>query len=285
MATEWYLGYGGVEVVNHSRLTTYLETVGSPLTGYSGCGCATFGPEIVGDLPYTTPGDEDSPAPWYDPDVPESAEFAGIMVLEVQGLDDHPVQRTVTGGIAGGGSIGPARSLPRTITVTALVLGSTCCGVDYGLHWLGQVLQGCTGGECDGDCLVVYNCCPGEELDSATFNERHRRTLRRTALVDGPRVTARAGDGCQAGECQSGADILTVEWVMTAAVPWLWTDPSRSWRSPRPWTSMAPVSTGACTRRAKAAQAAAGSLPASTRRPRARTHCARRTPRPCRGRR
>jgi hypothetical protein len=224
MASEWYLSYGGVEVVNHTRLTKYLQTVGSPLTTYSGCGCPTFGPEILGDLPYTTPDDEDSPAPWYDPDVPESREFAGIMVLDIEGLDDHPVERTVAGGIAGGGAIGPARALPRTITVTAVVLGSTCCGVDYGLHWLGQVLQGCAAGECDGDCLVVYNCCPGEELDPITFNERHRRTLRRTALIEGPRVMARAGDGCAAGECQAGADILTVEWVMTAAVPWLWTD-------------------------------------------------------------
>ncbi|MEU7323434.1 hypothetical protein ABZ682_23210 [Streptomyces griseoviridis] len=225
MATDWFMSYGGVEVVNHSRLNTYLGTVGSPLDSYGGCGCPTFGSAILEELPYTTPDDADSPAPWYDPDVPESVEFAGIMVLDVDGLDDYPVQRSVTGAIAGGGAIGPARALPRTITVTALVLGSTCCGVDYGLHWLGQVLQGCTSGECDGDCLTVYNCCPGEELDAATFNARHRRTLRRVALVDGPRVTARAGNGCESGECQSGSDILTVEWVMTAVVPWLWTDP------------------------------------------------------------
>ncbi|MCX4609367.1 hypothetical protein [Streptomyces mirabilis] len=224
MATDWFMSYGGVEVVNHSRLATYLKTVGSPLDSYGGCGCPTFGADILDELPYTTPNDTSSPAPWYDVDVPESVEFAGVMVLQVDGLDDYPVQRTVTGGISGGGAIGPARALPRTITVTALVLGSTCCGVDYGLHWLGQVLQGCGSGGCDGDCLTVYNCCPGEVLDAATFNERHRRTLRRVALVEGPRVTARAGNGCESGACQSGSDILTVEWVMTAAVPWLWTD-------------------------------------------------------------
>jgi hypothetical protein len=224
MATEWYMAFGGVEVVNHARLSAYLETVGSPLTEARGCGCPTFDAEILGDLPYTTPDDEDSPAPWWDPDVPEAAEFAGLMVLDVQGLDDHPVQRSVTGGIAGGGAIGPARALPRTITVTALILGATCCGVEYGRHWLEQVLQGCTGGECDGDCLTVYACCPGEELTPEEFNARHRRTLRRVALVEGPRVTDRSGNGCGVGACQSGADILTVEFVLTAAVPWLWTD-------------------------------------------------------------
>ncbi|WP_309317375.1 hypothetical protein [Streptomyces salinarius] len=225
MAAEWYLNYGGVEVANHARLEAYLETVGSPLSSQGACGCPSFGAETLEELPYTRPDDPDSPAPWYDPDVPQSTEFAGLLVLDVAGLDDYPVQRTVTGGIAGGGAIGPARALPRTITVTALVLGATCCGVDYGLHWLGQVLQGCTGGECDGDCLQVFNCCPGEDLTPEEFVTRHRRTLRRVALVDGPRVTARAGDGCGIGECQSGADILTVEFVLTAAVPWLWTEP------------------------------------------------------------
>ncbi|MET8609832.1 hypothetical protein [Streptomyces misionensis] len=227
MAVDWYMEYGGVELVNHARLNTYLETVGSPLTGWSGCGCPTFGADVLEELPYTTPDDPASPAPWYDADVPESAEFAGLMVLDVAGMDDYPVQRSVTGGIAGGGSIGPARAVPRTITVTALVLGSTCCGVDYGLHWLSQALQGCVSGDCDGDCLVTYNCCPGETgMTPAEFNARHRRTLRRVALTDGPRVTARAGDGCGTGQCQSGADILTVEFVLTAAVPWLYTDPT-----------------------------------------------------------
>jgi hypothetical protein len=225
MAAEWYLSYGGVEVANHARLEAYLETVGSPLTSHGPCGCPTFNAEMVGDLPYTTPDDPESPAPWYDPDVPASTEFAGLLVLDVAGLDDHPVQRSVTGGISGGGAIGPARALPRTITVTALVLGATCCGVDYGLHWLAQVLQGCTGGECDGDCLTVFNCCPGEEMPAEEFAARHRRTLRRVALVEGPQVTARAGDGCGTGQCQAGADVVTVEFVLTAAVPWLWADP------------------------------------------------------------
>jgi hypothetical protein len=225
MTAEWYMEYGGVEIVNHTRLDQYLQTVGSPLDTGGGCGCPTFTNEVLDQLPYTTPDDANNPAPWYDPDVPESKEFAGVMVLDIDGLDDYPVQRTVTGGIAGGGAIGPSRALPRTITVTAILLGSTCCGVEYGLQFLGQALQGCAGGDCDGDCLVVYACCPGGGLTPDQFNERHRRTLRRVALVEGPRVTARAGTGCSTGTCQSGADILTVEWVMTAAVPWLWTDP------------------------------------------------------------
>ncbi|MFE0545218.1 hypothetical protein [Streptomyces sp. NPDC058891] len=223
MALTDYLTVGGVEVANHARLNTYLQTVGSPLDSTSICSCETLTAEVLGELPYTTP--EEDEAPWYDADVPESAEFAGLLVLSVEGLDENPVKRSVTNSVAGGGSIGPARVVPRTITVTGVLLGATCCGVEYGFHWLTEALQGCTGGQCDGDCVTLYNCCPGADMDEATFNAKHRRTMRRVALVDGPRVISRAGDGCTSGECQTGADLLTVEFTLVAGTPWLWTDP------------------------------------------------------------
>lgn len=115
MAAEWYLNYGGVEVANHARLEAYLETVGSPLSSQGACGCPSFGAAMLEELPYTTPDDPDSPAPWYDPDVPASLEFAGLLVLDVAGLDDYPVQRTVTGGSPGAApSARPARCPARS---------------------------------------------------------------------------------------------------------------------------------------------------------------------------
>ncbi|MFC8332717.1 hypothetical protein [Streptomyces olivaceus] len=222
MALEWYLTLGGVEIANHARLTTYLETVGSGLDSATPCGCETFTAGLVGDLPYSTPAED--AAPWYDPSVPESADFAGLLVTEVEGLDKHPVGRSVTNAVTGGGAIGPARVMPRTITVTAVLLGATCCAVDYGLHWLSEVLTGCTTGECEGDCLTLFNCCPSEEMDPETFQERHRRSLRRVALVEGPTVLERHGDSCAGGQCSAGGEILTVEFILTAGTPWLYTD-------------------------------------------------------------
>lgn len=105
--------------------------------------------------------------------------------------------------------------------MTGILLGATCCAVEYGLHWLGQALQGCTGSACGGDCVTMFNCCPGEEETAAAFNERHRRTYRRVALVDGPTVTTSDGDGsCTVGQRSIGADIITVEFVLVAATPW-----------------------------------------------------------------
>lgn len=216
------MALGGVELFNSARLAAYLASVGSPLDSVESCGCPSFSAEHVGDEPYTTPWEDD--APWWDPDVPESGDYAGLLVLSVDGMDDHPVTRSVTGSVTGGAAIGKPRVQPRTITVTGVLLGATCCGVAYGLRWLAQALAGCTDG-CGGDCLVVYNCCPSSDEDPDEFTARHRRTLRRAALVDGPRVIARNGDGCTGtGSCQNGADLLTIELVLTAG-PWLWTDP------------------------------------------------------------
>ncbi|MDQ0962065.1 hypothetical protein QFZ66_005943 [Streptomyces sp. B4I13] len=221
-----YLLVGGIEVINTARLRAYLETVGSPLdSGADICGCDSLTNDVFGHSPYTTPDDPDSPAPWYDPDVPESAQFAGFLPLSFDGIDDYPVKRTVTNAVIGGGALGPARVLPRTVTVTGVLLGATCCAVEYGLHWLAEALQGCTGSACGGDCVSMFNCCPGDLDDPAEFLAKHRRTYRRVALTSGPTVTARNGDGsCAAGQCSGGADVLTVEFILTAATPWAWTD-------------------------------------------------------------
>jgi hypothetical protein len=215
-----------VEVVNHARLKAYLDTVGSPLTSGSDiCACDTLTAEVLSDLPYTTPDDPDSQAPWYDPDVPASAEFAGFLLLSVDGVDDYPVARQVTNAVRGGGSLGPARVRPRTMTFSGLLLGATCCAVEYGLTWLAQVLQGCAGMQCGGDCVSMYDCCPGEELTPAQFNAQHRRTYRRVALTDGPKVTGRLGTGeCGGGACSLGADIVSVEFTLVAATPWAYGD-------------------------------------------------------------
>lgn len=227
MALDWYLALDQVEIANHARLSQYLGTVGSPLDSVTACGCETFTAALVGDDPYTDPAADE--APWWDPNIPASAEFAGMLVLSVDGLDDHPMQRAVSNAVAGGAVFGPARPQARTITITGVLLGSTCCGVAYGLSWLSAALDGARCGRppgCAGTDLTLFNCCPSEELDAEVFAERHRRTLRRVGLTDGPRVLARAGDGCTGtGGCAVGADILTVEIVLTAATPWLWTDP------------------------------------------------------------
>lgn len=221
------MAIGSSEVWNTARTRAYLENMGSPFaSGAEICTCETLTAESLGDDPYTTPDDPNSPAPWFDEDTPESGEFLGFMVLTVTGLDDNPRARNVVNAVNGGGVFGPVRALPRTITVTGLLIGASCCGSEFGMNWLSEVLSGCTGDSCDGDCVTFYNCCPGEELSEEEFNDRHRRTLRRTALVSGPTVLDRQGTGsCARGSCGGGGDIIQVEFVLVAASPWAWSDP------------------------------------------------------------
>lgn len=223
-----YASVGGIEVWNTGRLQGYLRNVGSPFTtGPDVCNCDSLTPEILGlGFPaYQTPALD--PAPWYDPDYPVSAEYLGFLPLSVAGVSDNPRGRSVSNAVGGGGVFGPVRNLPRTITVTGVIIGTSCCGAEYGLHFLSEVLSGCTGEACDGDCFEMYACCPdGETLTPVQFNAKYKRTFRRTALVSGPTVVQRQGDGtCASGNCAGGGDLITVEFVLVAANPWAWTDP------------------------------------------------------------
>ncbi|MET7572954.1 hypothetical protein ABZT04_31335 [Streptomyces sp. NPDC005492] len=67
--------------------------------------CPTLTAEMLGDEPYTTPAADQ--APWYDPNVPASEDFAGLLVLSMDGIDDYPVKRSVTNAVTGGGVLGP----------------------------------------------------------------------------------------------------------------------------------------------------------------------------------
>lgn len=225
-----FLSIGGVEAWNTTRLAAYLENVGSPFdSGAEICGCEVLTRQMIegsGEpATYDTPATD--PAPWYDADLPVSGEFLGFLPLSITGLEDNPRARNVTNAVGGGGVFGPSRALPRTITVSGLLIGATCCGSEYGLHYLSEVLGGCTGDSCDGDCIEMFDCCPDGTLTPEQFEAQHKRTFRRVALVSGPTVVERTGTGsCQRGNCGAAGDIIQVEFVLVAASPWAWTDPT-----------------------------------------------------------
>lgn len=220
------MSIGGQELWNVLRTQAYLENVGSPFTtGASWCSCETLTAAMLDDSDgYSTPTLD--PAPWYDADLPDSAGFLGFLPLTVSALEDNTRARNVTNAVGGGGIFGPSRQLPRTITVTGLLVGDSCCSVEYGLHYLSEALAGCTGDTCDGDCVEMFNCCPDAATTRAEFLADHRRTFRRTALVSGPTVTDRVGSGgsCAKGTCGANGDIIQVEFVLVAASPQPWTD-------------------------------------------------------------
>ena len=152
---------GGTEIVNDSRTTAYMRNGIKPTTlSVNGdCGCANILSLAGCDTEYTTPKDDN--APWYDPAIPESAEFAGFLSTEFEGLNST-YSRAVTESIADGATLGRSRFGSRTMTWKGFLFGSSCCGVAYGLRWLGKTLQGSKncGNNCSGDDLELLVCCP-----------------------------------------------------------------------------------------------------------------------------
>jgi hypothetical protein len=229
-----YMAVGQQELWNTARLKAYLTNVGSPFTSSTDqlCGFDTLLPAFLDDgtdddspnVVYDTPTID--PAPWYDVDLPASADFLGFMPLTITGLNNNPRGRNVTNGVGGGGIFGPTRVLPRTVVVTGLLIGATCCGVEYGMHYLSESLAGCTGDTCDGDCITMYDCCPDTTLTKEQFLAQHRRTFRRAALISGPDETGRVGSGagCARGTCSANGDIIEVEFTLSLGSPWAWTD-------------------------------------------------------------
>lgn len=238
---ESYVLLDSTEIVNHTRLQAYADNgYVTSLDSLEACGCESLTPYEL-SASYVSP--ESDPAPWYDPQVDVSAEFAGLLVLSMTGMDDHPTSRSVTQAVTGGGVFGRQRVAPRTIVVQGVLLGSSCCGVAYGLKWLASALDACSASGCDGADLQALACCPPVAptapttggWDSGVWDDgvwddefgpvilpAWLRTMRRTALISGPTVTRRAGSGCSA-TCSS--DVIFVEFVLSAAEPWQWTTP------------------------------------------------------------
>lgn len=80
-------------------------------------------------------------APWYSVRVPESAEFSGVWVLDVKGLDSTPVSVEVQEMAGDGGAAGPARAPSRKVTFDAVLLACSNAGLTYGLQWLNCQLR------------------------------------------------------------------------------------------------------------------------------------------------
>ncbi|MBT2226242.1 hypothetical protein [Nonomuraea sp. NEAU-A123] len=215
---------GGVELSNAARTIAYMrEGLKPSTTTVEDCSCPDLA-LMLDDEPYRTPLLDG--AAWVDHAEPDSYDFAGLLITDISGLDNAPVQRSVTDRIGDGAVIGRARRGPRVITVTGLLIGATPCAVDYGLRWLTSALAGALpcapGASCAGDDLDYMTCCPEICEDSPDFTSypecaaRVFRTLREVAMTTEPQITNRIGDS--AGGC-GGSSMYEVTFTLTAGRP------------------------------------------------------------------
>lgn len=241
-------GYGegwgalsGTEIWNSARTAAYLKNGLAP-SGVEVKNClACFGIGVAVEdndfTGYTVP--EQDLAPWYDPDAPESADFAGLLISEITGLQDSPYSRSVVSTINGGGAFGRLTTSPRQVAVRGLLMGRTCCSIAYGMRWLVSALAhsepDCS---CAAGTFCFLTCCPdiqGDDFGECGIGDEREPRARefdryseffRTAcgagLVSGPTVTDRIGSSCGCGGCTA----LEVEFVI-AMGPYMFGDPVR----------------------------------------------------------
>lgn len=212
---------GGVEFANTERVYSYLLAgYGPPRLAVHGAGCSIA--SLLGDAPYTTPSGDN--APWYDPVIPESADFAGLLVTNVAGGEDTPYQRSTYGNIAGGTVLGRLRPRGKALVYSGVLVGRTCCAVAYGLRWLTAVLvAGDRCNPCVGSDLEVITACPPADTEpclgtSLATPASVFRTLKGVGLIDGPNLVGRGGGSCPCG-C---TETTEVTFTLAASSPFLW---------------------------------------------------------------
>lgn len=184
--------------------------------------CCNLDAVAIPSEPYRTPALD--LAPWYDPDIPESAFFMGMMIESVEGLEMSPtvrnVQRRTTGG--GGGALGPLRRTERRMKFTVLMFACDECSMEYGMRWLIWQLAsgGCSDCElCDAEVLTCCNGLTGIDPVTNRDLDTGRWQLKDVGLTDGPKIV----DGPIEG---MSCYVRRVEFELTSEQAWMYKCPT-----------------------------------------------------------
>jgi len=169
-------------------------------------------PQFLGDGTYRP-----ELAPWYSTEMPESGEFGGVWVLDVQGFDNAPISRPITETVGPGGVAGPHRDTSRTLTFDALLIGCTNAGVEFGLDWLTTLLRKTVDNTTTR--LRFLNAHPGDSLvDPDTLVRELRGVVYTGALTVKEKILTGSAENRQ-------ANVYRVTWELTALDPYAYLPP------------------------------------------------------------
>lgn len=230
MAFDGFMCLGGTEIINASRLSQMIAAGHGP-EGIQCRDCAPC-PDLDKGLGYPD-GYNPADNPWYDPDQPESIDFAGLLVTSITGLEPGLFQRPVIETAGVGAILGQGRQSAPQVVVTGLIMAATCCAAEYGYRWLSTALrQSCNPGAlCAGNDLLFLSCepsfpdedCPENEgQDYEALLAPYYRTLKNAALVSGPIVSSIIPRGCPT--CHECA-FMEVTFTLAAGDPCIYRDP------------------------------------------------------------
>jgi|SRR6478735_970765 len=211
MATDEWLAFNGVEIVNLAR-TVQLARV----LGVSSVWTTEESVQWIEDALGGSNYDDITTAPWYDSGVPASAEFAGLVPLAIPALDDSTREASTIEYITDGGNSSKPRNSTLAIVASAVLVASTQRGADYGKRWLDRVLAGGRSALfCSGVELRYFQYEPDENaFDPEAPPQVHRRDVTTTRAVS---VTKKWHSDCAA--------LWTVTFTWTANDPFEYGDP------------------------------------------------------------
>lgn len=235
---EGYLSFGGNEIVNNSRTQGIAQSAQPcPMYWLKGDVCGTMNAALFEPGAYNY--ESIDLAPWYDVDVPASADFFGFFAHSITEVLDSTRTATRTEGIGDGGFLGRTRKATKTMRVRGLLMGRGRLAVEYGQAWLSAAVDPGTCGQHGTECgltdLEWFADCPPErgwvtlppvppetepsirpqtdEEYEATV-DGHRRYLHDVAAISGPIIT---------NTLESGDFIAyEVEMVFGAERPWVY---------------------------------------------------------------
>jgi hypothetical protein len=75
-------------------------------------------------------------APWFNLNLPQSAEFGGVWVMDAKGFGPPATDRPVQEMVGSGATSSPHRFTSRKLSFDALLIACTNAGLEYGVQWL-----------------------------------------------------------------------------------------------------------------------------------------------------
>lgn len=108
---------------------------------------------------------------WYDPLIPESADFLGVIITKVTGLRGSTYSREVLDGISGGSILQRPVVKGKQALFEVILLSTSCAGMDYGIEWMRRQIEqdnrcpkeGSNCSSCQGQLMTVRMHCPDED--------------------------------------------------------------------------------------------------------------------------
>lgn len=166
MAHDGWIEFADEELINVSRTAQLAQVLGIDAVWTT--------PESVQWIQTALAGagyDDITEAPWFDPGLPASREFAGIIPLSIPGLDDSTASSTTTEFVTDGGATSKPRNATLSVVASVAIVASTDRGADYGKRWLDRRLRGSSRrGRCTGDTLTYFRYSD-PDLSTAIVNQ------------------------------------------------------------------------------------------------------------------